>query len=348
MKLQDSIMWKEIFEQAEVVKHSLEVNLAKLETIAQLTKKRGIKTVLLVGRGSSDHAAQLARYIFEKDAGMNVIISAPSSITMYHANLDYREVLCIGISQSGAAQDVYAVMQVVQKQGGIVVSITNEPNCLMEQGDHIKINNECGPEKSTTAAKSYMTQLVLLLALAYCIKGEDKQFVEKIPEVIQEAYKLKDQVEKIIPVFRNCHDLLFFGRGILYGLATESELKIQETCYLNARAYASSDYRHGPIAATERFIPAIFFLMDPESDESTLTLHNDLKNDKDVYTIIVSQNPDYCALANQAVLLDKKASGIYGAIAGAIFSQMFACMLSIARGYNPDQPVGLSKHTVTL
>ena len=48
-------------------------------------------------------------------------------------------------------------------------------------------------------------------------------------------------------------------------LANETELKIQETSYLDARCYGSADYRHGPIATAQRFVPYLFFLADEKT-----------------------------------------------------------------------------------
>ena len=54
------------------------------------------------------------------------------------------------------------------------------------------------------------------------------------------------------------------------------------------------------------------------------------------------------AMANEAVLLPKEAEGVAGVFGMVVFSQLFACLLSLARGYNPDEPIGLSKTTVTF
>jgi glutamine--fructose-6-phosphate transaminase len=49
-------------------------------------------------------------------------------------------------------------------------------------------------------------------------------------------------------------------------------------------------------------------------------------------------------MANEAVLLPKEAEGVAGVFGMAVFSQLFACLLSLARGYNPDEPIGLYKN----
>ena len=65
---------------------------------------------------------------------------------------------------------------------------------------------------------------------------------------------IEEQVKKSIPLFRNVQDILLLGRGFGYAVANETELKIMEASYTNAKAYSSCDYPHGPIATTKRFI----------------------------------------------------------------------------------------------
>ena len=73
----------------------------------------------------------------------------------------------------------------------------------------------------------------------------------------------------------------------------------------------------------------------------------DKKNNATDY-IVVTNNEKYITMANEAVLLPKEAEGVAGVFGMAVFSQLFACLLSLARGYNPDEPIGLSKTTVTF
>ena len=72
------------------------------------------------------------------------------------------------------------------------------------------------------------------------------------------------------------------------------------------------------------------------------------KKDFSVSTLVVTNNEKYITMANEAVLLPKEAEGVAGVFGMVVFSQLFACLLSLARGYNPDEPIGLSKTTVTF
>ena len=164
---------------------------------------------------------------------------------------------------------------------------------------------------------------------------------------------IEEQVKKSVPLFRNVQDILLLGRGFSYAVANETELKIMEASYTNAKAYSSCDYPHGPIATTNRFIPVIFFLTDEKTNDSTIKLVEKIKKD---FFLMIRRPPrstlfPYTTLfrsANEAVLLPKEAEGVAGVFGMVVFSQLFACLLSLARGYNPDEPIGLSKTTVTF
>lgn len=348
--LNESKLWKEIHQQADCIDACLKKNTPILKEIANVVKQRQIKNIVFVARGSSDHAAQVAKYVFEMYTHFLTNIATPSIITCYNGKVNYKDSLVIGISQSGGARDVYEVMKKCINDGGICVSITNEPNCLMSTIGDYRLNNECGEETSITAAKSYITQLTILIALAAYISNEPK-LVDLLPElssIVKESYRLEDQVKAIIPLYRNTEHLLIFGRGLLYGLAQETELKIQETSYLDARCYAASDYQHGPIATALRFVPALFFIADTPTNESILLLHKRLKKEKHIFSTVISNQKEITDLGDSSILIPSDYDGLKAVFSCAVISQMFACLLSISRGYNPDSPDGVSKHTVTI
>ena len=107
--------------------------------------------------------------------------------------------------------------------------------------------------------------------------GTDK----KAPDIIEQSLckNIEEQVKKSVPLFRNVQDILLLGRGFSYAVANETELKIMEASYTNAKAYSSCDYPHGPIATTNRFIPVIFFLTDEKTNDSTIKLVEKIKKD---------------------------------------------------------------------
>ena len=98
-----SIFWKEIFQQPKAVADCIAANRDLCRKVGEKVKARGIKTAVLAGRGSSDHANLVGRYLLETKCGMVVSISAPSVVTAYKSAPDYSNVLMIAVSQSGAS-----------------------------------------------------------------------------------------------------------------------------------------------------------------------------------------------------------------------------------------------------
>lgn len=345
-----SLMWSEIHEQADCIEACLRENRAKLQEVANLVRERGIKTVIFAARGSSEHAAQVGRYVFETKTGMVSSIAMPSTVTCYGAGPDLSRALVVGISQSGGAQDCYEVMRKCVDDGGVCVSITNEPDSIMAGIGHVRMNNACGPELSITAAKSYMTQLVLVVGLAAYISGDEELLatLDEAADVVRASYELEDQVRAVIPAYRNGSHMLVFGRGLLYGLATETELKIQETSYFDARAYAASDYQHGPIATTQRFVPALFFIADRQTNDGIVDLLDRMHEERKIFATVVTNDPDIAGKGEQQIVIPAEFDGLRAVLCCAVISQMFACLLSLSRGYDPDHPEGVSKHTVTV
>ncbi|MCI5773645.1 MAG: SIS domain-containing protein [Erysipelotrichaceae bacterium] len=348
--IQDSNMWDEIHQENELIPYSIQKNKDKLNKIASEVLERNIKKAIFVGRGSSEHALQAARLFFEIECNMTVEIYNPSVISRYHANVNLKDYLVVGISQCGEAQDVWDVLQTALKQGALVVSITNADNALMNNIEKYYLNLEVGKELSFTAAKSYLAQLALMLELGAIISKNTKLIdsIENCGMLIAKCYGIEQDIRNCISLFRNVSDITLIGRGYSYAIALEAELKIQEASYTNARAYSSADYQHGPISTTNRYTPFIFYLTDEKTDESTISLINKLKKNFNISSLVVTNKEKYLNLGDYGILLPSEAEGYLSMFSNAIFSQMFACILSFARGHHPDKPYGLSKVTVTV
>ncbi len=345
-----SVLWQEIFEQPQAVKKCIETNREIFAQIGKEVRERGLRHVVFVGRGSSDHANLVARYVFENHCRMTASIAAPCVVTAYKSDIDYSDCLMIAVSQSGGGRDIYEVMKKCDADGGLCVSVTNVPGSLMTEAGKYKINNACGPEKSITAAKSYMTQLVVNLGIAAYISESSEllSILDELPEILQKSLALETQVRDVVRWYRNTAKLMVFGRGYLGALAAETELKIQETSYLDARSYGGADYIHGPIATAERFVPGIYFMADKATNYSVQALLERLQKEYQVWSTVVTNDPKLAEMGDTCVMIPAEYDGLRAVFPCAVFSQMFACLCSLSRGYNPDAPVGVSKTTVTV
>src|SRR6201991_4318600 len=74
--------------------------------------------VVIVARGSSDHAAVYGRYLLELATRRPVALAAPSLYTRYGAQTDASGWLVVGGRQSGAAPEIVDVVEGRRAGGG--------------------------------------------------------------------------------------------------------------------------------------------------------------------------------------------------------------------------------------
>src|SRR4051812_13303712 len=93
-------------EQPQVLERLLRESAPAVAAAGAGIGARGPRFAVIAARGSSDSVARYAQHLFGRFWGMPVALATPSLHTLYDADLDYREALVIGISQSGASPDV--------------------------------------------------------------------------------------------------------------------------------------------------------------------------------------------------------------------------------------------------
>ena len=90
--------------------------------------------VVLAARGTSDNAAQFARYLLEITTGIPVSLAAPSIFTLYGATIQMKDVLVVAISQSGESTDTNYVLERAREQGGFCQGQATECEPLRAPG----------------------------------------------------------------------------------------------------------------------------------------------------------------------------------------------------------------------
>ena len=122
---------KEIREQPKVLSGVGKVNEKTIINLVKELKERGVDNVYFVARGTSDHACIFAQYLFGITMGMNCTLATPSIFTQYNSKINFHNTLVVGVSQSGRAEDVCAVLKSANDQGMITVAITNYEDSLL-------------------------------------------------------------------------------------------------------------------------------------------------------------------------------------------------------------------------
>jgi glucosamine--fructose-6-phosphate aminotransferase (isomerizing) len=338
-------MLHEIGEQPEALERTIKLECNRIKEVGALLRSKDIDLIVLVARGSSDNAALFGRYLLEVTTGIPVSLSAPSVFTLYGAKLRLGHAAVIGVSQSGEGDDINHVLERAKESGAFTLGITNEPDSEMGRIVDEMLLTHAGREKSVAATKTYTGQMLYFYMLADAI-GDAKLDYEKIPELTYKALKLRPAVEDIVDRYVFMENCVVVGRGMNYGNSYELALKLMETCYVVAERFSSADFLHGPLAIVERRFPVVMFAPTGVTKPGNIDLLNRLR-DLNADCLAITNDADIRKISPNSIWLDAETDECLTPIPFIIPAQLFAALLSTAKGLNPDEPRSLSKVTKT-
>jgi glucosamine--fructose-6-phosphate aminotransferase (isomerizing) len=254
-------MLQEILEQPQALTRTFQAERTHALEFMKSTRQRNFRLVVLVARGTSDNAARFGRYLTEITTGVPVSLSAPSVHTLYRAQVDYRQALVVGISQSGEGPDINMVLEAAKRHGGYTVGITNEKNSTMAKLVDEVFLVHAGKQRSVAATKTYSGQLMVFYLLAAALgTAISLESVSEIPDRVKETLNLIPELRDLVERYRYMDHCVVVGRGINYCNVFEFALKLMETSYVIAERFSAADFLHGPIALIEHDFPAFMFM----------------------------------------------------------------------------------------
>jgi len=358
MKYNETLMWKEINETTEIFGEIQSNNAKIMKDLVADIKAGSATNFVAAARGTSDHALIYFKYFLEVNSIYTVGLSAPSVITLYKGKINYSNSIVIGCSQSGKAADVLEVIRRGNEQGAITIAITNNLDSPMAKEAKYHLYCSAGEEKSVAATKTFSAQMFLLLWLASEI-SENKEALLHVKNLKQEISKVVPQIDALTTKFAKKFSYMQSGfvlsRGVTYAIALEASLKLQETCYIQMKGYAGSDFYHGPMAMVNENTPVIIYCAKNNGDAELQRLVRE--DQMQCIDKMINLNAPVLLVTNDPVLTGKAKCndalidfGVPEEIcmfAFALFAQMFACKTSCLIGNNPDAPRALSKVTIT-
>ncbi len=222
----------------------------------RVLRDKAPRAVLLTARGTSDHAALYAKYLLEIGLGLPCGLTSTSTLTVYEATPDLRDVLWISISQSGGSPDLVESTAAARRAGAITLAVTNNPASPLAQAAEHHLDVHAGPELAVAATKSYTAQLLTLWLLVTTWRGGDLAPAKALPGFLEQAVSATD-VPDVAARYRFVDRLVVTARGYSYPTAREAALKLMETSYLSAQAFSAADLMHGPLAMVDADRPVI-------------------------------------------------------------------------------------------
>ncbi len=343
-----SQMMKEILEQPAALARTFRAEREHAREFSRFARQHDFRLIVLVARGTSDNAATLGRYLLEITTGIPVSLAAPSVHTLYHARLDLRRALVIGISQSGEGTDINRVLASARRQGATTLAITNERRSTMARIADEVFLVRAGKQHSVAATKTYTGQLMVLYLLASALGPHvTPAGISEIPGWAKQALRLETPIGELVERYRYMRVCTVVARGINYANGLELALKLMETCYVVAERFSSADFRHGPIALVERDFPVIL-LMPPGKTFADLKRLAERLGKLRAETIAFSSEGARLPRTTRAVRVPGEIPEIYSPIPYMIPGQLFACRLADVKGLDPDRPRSLQIVTRTV
>jgi glutamine---fructose-6-phosphate transaminase (isomerizing) len=343
-----SLMLQEIKQQPEALARTLREEVPKVAALSRFLATRDIRLIVLVARGSSDNAALFGRYLLEITSRIPVSLAAPSVHTLYHAKLNLRNALVVGVSQSGEGTDINLVLENARKAGAFTLGITNESRSAMAQLVDEVLLIRAGKERSVAATKTYTGQLLMFHLLAAALQqGKGLEKLQQLPELASRCLELEPVIQRLVERYRFINHCLVVGRGLIYANVYELAIKLMETCYVVSERFSSADFLHGPVAMIEADFPVIVFAPPGKTFNDMLQLTRQLRTLR-AEALVISSEASILKQATQSLRIPVKIDEFLAPIPYIIPGQLFAAMLADVKGLSPDRPRSLKKVTKTL
>ena len=337
----------EIFEQPAVLDRLLRTQADPARDIARTIRSRGIHWVLIAARGTSDHAALYAKYLWGSRNGLPVALAAPSLYTLYHTPPRLQGALVVGISQSGQSPDIVSVLSDARRQGALTLAITNDLASPLAREAEMVLDVCSGPERAIAATKTYTTQLLSIALLSEALGGDEDESLARVPDWVRQALGLDDTIEQAAERYRDMTQCAVLGRGLNYATAAEWSLKLKELTGIVAAPYSSADFRHGPVAIVSQGFPVFAVVPGGAVFEDVLALLASLVEERGIDLVAVSNEEKALALARTPLELPAELPEWLSPLVGIIPAQLFCYHLTRAMGRDTEAPEGLSKVTRT-
>ena len=356
----DHFMLKEIYEQPRSIYDSYRgrfnastgtFHMRSLEEYSEQLAK--IKRLILIGCGTSWHAGLVAEYLFEDFARLPVEVEYASEFR-YRNPVLFSDDLVMAISQSGETADTLAAMDLAKRKSATVFGVCNVVGSSIPRLSDAGAYTHAGPEIGVASTKAFTSQVTVLTLLALGIAKarktmSDKEIskvmsaLEEIPEKIEKALLLNDEIVKLAETYKDSRNFLYLGRGYNFPVALEGALKLKEISYIHAEGYPAAEMKHGPIALIDADMPVVVIATNSEHYEKVVSNIQEVKARKGKVIAVVSEgNTGLDKLVDHVIQVPETMEAL-SPLVNTIPLQLLSYHIAVMRGCNVDQPRNLAK-----
>ncbi len=357
-------MLKEIMEQPQSLTDTIRERVqldppaVVLDTVSLSDEQiAAIRRVLLVGMGTSLHAAMVGRLYMEQVAGIPAEFDNASELR-YRQPILGPDTLIVAVTQSGETVDTLAAMEEGRRHGTPQITITNVVGSEASRVADGFIHTRCGPEIGVASTKTYTASIAALYLLA-CWLGQRRGVVDeermrglladlnRLPLLAGRVLQADPEIEQIALQYHRTEDFLFLGRGFQYPVAMEGALKLKEISYIHAEGYPAGEMKHGPIALIDESMPVVALAPADDIAEKMLSNIEEVKSRSGVVIALATEGERRLEGIADTTFFVPEISPMLAPILFSIPLQLLAYHIAVRRGTDVDQPRNLAK-TVTV
>ncbi len=355
-------MLKEIEEQPDVI---AQTSFDRLEnghggvTIEEFplddARCRSFERVQIVSCGTSLHAGLVGKFYLERLAGIPTETDYASEFR-YRAPLPSKDVLVVGISQSGETMDTLKAMVSAKERGATVVGICNVKGASIPRASDATIYTQAGPEIGVASTKAFTCQLVALYLLAIRLgrarrrlsRDRNRKAItalrmlrSRLDGLFTEASR--ETVRRIAKKYADATSFLFLGRGLNFPIALEGALKLKEISYIHAEGYPAGEMKHGPIALIDAHLPVVVIATRGRDREKTLNQLEQVKARGGRVVVVANPGDQEARRLAEDLIEVPVTNEDLAPIVNVIPLQRLAYEIAVLRNLSPDNPRNLAK-----
>jgi glucosamine--fructose-6-phosphate aminotransferase (isomerizing) len=352
-------MLKEIHDSSEAVANAMRGRLTDdglvsfREFEADDATLAAIDEVVLLGMGTSRHAAMVGEYLIEDWAGIPAR-ALDASEFRYRRPTFGPHTLAVVLTQSGETADTLVGLHRAKERGALTVAVTNVFASSAARDADGAIYLHSGPEigvASTKTLAAHMVSLCLLSLRLATVKGrvslerrrELVAALRALPEQVRELVEREKEIAEIAHLYSHFRNFMYFGRGLSYPIALEGALKLKEISYVHAEGTTGGELKHGPIALLDREFPVIALCTASSTkDKMVSNVHEIVARDAPVLALITKGDKSLDGIATDVFELPP-VEEVAAAILNTIVLQLFAYHVATELGQDVDQPRNLAK-----
>jgi glucosamine--fructose-6-phosphate aminotransferase (isomerizing) len=327
-----------------------EVKLGGLEHVRE--KLVTARRVILVGCGTSWHAALVGEYLLEQIAGIPAEVEYASEFRYRNPVVGKDDVVFV-ISQSGETADSLAALREAKAKGATALGIVNVVGSTIARESMGGVYTHAGPEIGVASTKAFSSQLTVLSLITLMIAKARGVPTEKILKMVRELEELPKKVEDVLCTseairqiaeeFKSSRNFLYLGRGSNFPVALEGALKLKEISYIHAEGYPAAEMKHGPIALIDEHMPVVVIAPQDAIYDKVMSNIQEVKARKGRLIVVTNEDNREIDHLAEYVIRVPRTYGFFGPIINVVPLQFLAYHIAVARGVNVDQPRNLAK-----